>query len=469
MKMKTVDQLAADAEAVAERLDGIAQVGSAGRNARQKRPKLANPLKVELTDFYAYMPQHGYIFAPTRELWPAGSVNARVPPVDIGAADPLRATAWLDRHRPVEQMTWLPGAPMLIRDRLIAEGGFVERPSATVFNLYRAPVCAPGEADKAGPWLDHVARVYPDDAARIVQFLAHRVQRPGEKINHALLLGGAPGIGKDTILHPVTYAVGVWNFADVTPVQLLGRFNGYIKSVILRINEARDLGDANRFAFYEHTKPLTAAPPDFLRCDEKGLREYAVPNVTGVVITTNYLTDGCYLPPDDRRHYVAWSPLTEQDFPPGYFADLYRWFEPEGNRHVAAYLAAVNLATFDPQAPPPKTTAFWEIVDANRGGEESELADAVDALTPPGSNPPTAITIDDLAAKVGPTLAEWLRDAKNRRVVPKRLERVGYVRVGNPYADDRLWRIRGKRQAIYGRGNLTPRERQAAAAERAKR
>jgi hypothetical protein len=36
---------------------------------------------VTLDDFHAYMPSHSYIYTPTRELWPAGSVNARIPPV----------------------------------------------------------------------------------------------------------------------------------------------------------------------------------------------------------------------------------------------------------------------------------------------------------------------------------------------------------------------------------------------------
>jgi hypothetical protein len=36
---------------------------------------------VSLTDFYAYMPLHKYIFVPTRDLWPAVSVNARIKPV----------------------------------------------------------------------------------------------------------------------------------------------------------------------------------------------------------------------------------------------------------------------------------------------------------------------------------------------------------------------------------------------------
>ena len=116
-----------------------------------------------------------------------------------------------------------------------------------MFNLYRPPIIVLGDPSKAGPWLDHVRRIYPDEADHIIAFLAHRVQRPQEKINHGLVLGGLQGIGKDTMLEPVKRAVGPWNFAEVSPQQVLGRFNGFLKSVVLRISEAKDMGEVDRF------------------------------------------------------------------------------------------------------------------------------------------------------------------------------------------------------------------------------
>src|SRR5262249_14349000 len=157
------------------------------------------------------------------------------------------------------------------------------------------------------------------DTEHIIKWLAQRMQNPSCKINHALVFGGAPGIGKDTILEPVKRAVGPWNFAEVSPKHMLGRFNGYLRSVILRVSEARDMGDVDRFQFYDHLKSYTAAPPDVLRVDEKNLREYAVPNCVGVIITTNHKADGIYLPPDDRRHYVAWSDVKREDFSTEYW------------------------------------------------------------------------------------------------------------------------------------------------------
>lgn len=429
---------------------------------------------VQLGDFYAYMPMHAYIFTPAREVWPGTSVNARVPPVPIldthgnpivdpvlGVPRSLKATTWLDQHHAVEQMTWVPGMPMLIRDRLLSEGGWIDRPGCTTFNLYRPPHDpVTGQSGSARPWLDHIHRIYPADIDHIVAWLAHRVQRPAEKINHALVLGGLQGVGKDTLLEPVKHAVGPWNFAEVSPTHLLGRFNSFVKSVILRISEARDLGNVDRYGFYDHLKIYTAVPPDVLRVDEKNLREYAAWNVCGVVITTNHRIGGLYLPADDRRHYVAWTDCTKDDFPDDYWTQLYEWYERGGTQHVAAYLRAYDLSGFNPKAPPAKTPAFWDLVDADRAPEDAELADALDRL-----GYPAAVTLNDLVGPAQTAFAEWLHDRKNARQVPYRMQMAGYVPVRNDAAKDGLWKLSGRRQVVYARHDLALRDRLIAARE----
>ena len=413
---------------------------------------------VSRDDFYAYMPTHSYIYTPTREMWPAASVNARLPSIPTSSGKSIPASAWLDQHRPVEQMTWAPGLPMLINNKLISDGGWIDREGVKVFNLYRPPIIKKGDPAKARRWCDHVTKVFGGEADHIIKFLAHRVQRPGEKINHALVLGGSQGIGKDTMLEPVKRAVGPWNFSEVSPQHMLGRFNGFLKSVVLRVSEARDLGDVDRFQFYDHTKTYIAAPPDVLRVDEKNLREYAVPNCVGVIITTNHKTDGIYLPEDDRRHFVAWSDLNKEDFGDNYWTGLWSWFQSGGDCHVTAYLQQLDLSGFDPKAPPPKTPAFWEIVDASRAPEDAELADAIEAL---GS--PDALTLDQIASRANGSFAEWLRDRKNARRTPHRLEACGYVYVRNDGAKDGLFKVAGRRQVIYAKKELPLRDRITAA------
>jgi hypothetical protein len=415
---------------------------------------------VSLDDFLAYMPQHSYIFAPSGELWPASSVNARLPPVIGADGKPTPPAKWLDANSPVEQMTWAPGLLRLIKDKLISDGGWIGRPGCTIFNLYRSPCIVPKAGDVT-PWLDLIHKIFPNEADHILLWLAHRVQRPHEKINHALVLGGKPGIGKDTILEPIKQAIGPWNFADVSPKQILGRFNGFLKSVILRVNEARDLGDFDRFAFHDHMKSIIAAPPDVVHVDEKNIKEYYAFNLCGVIVTTNHKTDGIYLPADDRRHMVAWSSLTSADVAADHWRNLYRWYGDGGTQHVAAYLAALDLTGFDPKAPPPKTQAFWEIANANRAPEDSELADVLDDL-----KQPDAIILAEVAnraAIIEPAFADWLRDRKNRRSIPHRFEDCGYVVVSNPNDNEGRWKIDGTRHTIYGKATLTIRDRLVAA------
>lgn len=422
-------------------------------------PNLTAQQAVALEDFYACLPAGAFIFTPTRDMWPATSVNSRIGPVAVPMREkPIQASTWLATHRAVEQMTWAPGRPMVIADKLIADGGWIHRAGCSVFNLYRAPTIRPVAGD-ASPWIEHVKYVFDGDADHIIRWLAHRVQRPEQKINHALVLGGPQGIGKDTMLEPIKQAIGPWNFIEVSPVQMLGRFNGFVKSVILRASEARDLGDVDRYGFYEHMKTLTAAPPDVLRVDEKHLREHAVVNVCGVIITTNN-KDSMHLPPDDRRHFVAWSSRSKDDFKPDYWNALYRWFAGGGTEIVAHYLGTLDLNDFDPKAPPPKTQAFWEMVDSSRAPEDAEMADALDAL-----GKPDAVTLGNILTRAAPGFCDWLQDRRNRRKIPHRFEECGYVAVRNPSAGDGYWVVNGKRAPVYAKRDLSPRD-QIAAAER---
>jgi hypothetical protein len=178
----------------------------------------------------------------------------------------------------------------------------------------------------------------------------------------------------------------------------------------------------------------------------------------GVIITTNDKADGVYLPADDRRHYVAWSDLKKEDFAADYWNRLWAWYENGGYGHVAAYLTELDISDFDPKAPPPKTAAFWDIVDANRAPEDAELADVLDEL-----GNPDVTTLAKVQGKTTGDFDDWIRDRRNRRQIPYRFERCGYVPVRNEVADDGLWVINKKRQVVYGRATLSLRERLKAA------
>ena len=117
-----------------------------------------DPLNVNVSDFYAHMPDHRYIFEPTRDLWPAASVDARLPKIKVGDKT-INASRWLDQNQSVEQMIWAPGQPTLISGRLVDAGGWIDRMGVSVFNLYRPPTITLGDPNDAEPWVFHIRSI----------------------------------------------------------------------------------------------------------------------------------------------------------------------------------------------------------------------------------------------------------------------------------------------------------------------
>lgn len=406
------------------------------------REPLETPSGVTLEHFVSFLPRHNYFFTLTGAYWPASSVNVCFPKQMIGAKR-VKPSAWLDKYRSAKGLTWAPGEPLLIPDRLAREqGGWTEIPDTMCLNLYYPPVIKNADAKGGKRWVDLIKKIYPNDATHIVNFLAHRVQRPGEKINHALLLGGAQGIGKDTLLEPVKHAIGHWNFLEISPKDAISRFNSHIKSIICRISEARDLGgEFKSWDFYEHLKVLTASPPDIVQCEEKYEKKYAVTNVTSVIITTNYKTGGIYLPPDDRRTYVAWSDMQFNELPENYWDEIWTWYREGGFEQIAAYLRQHDLSNFKPKAKPDRTQAFLEIVESNRPTEEIDFYAVLSKM-----EWPNAITIAQLInATESHPFSEWLGERRNAKAIPHRLENCGYVGVINPQNNRNRWDFNMKR------------------------
>jgi hypothetical protein len=430
--------------------------------------------QVTRNDFLAHLEMHQFIHIKTGKLWPAATINNTLPAVEIGTKEVTNskgetetkpvfqpASKWLNINHGISGLTWAPGHAMLMRDTVIRKSGWIHSPGEWTYNQYLGPTIEHRDGN-ASPWLDLVRRVFPTDAEHIIQFCAHRVQHPEQKINHGLFLGGGMGIGKDSILVPVVHAVGPWNFNEISPEHLLGQFNGFVKCVVLRISEARDLGDQTRNEFYERIKTLLVVPPPVIPVNEKHLREHHVPNVCGTIITSNH-PDALFLPADDRRFYIAWSTLKKEEFAPGYWTALHKWFDNGGNEIVAGYLANMDLSGFDAKAPPSKTQAWKRMVNMSRAPEDAELADAIEK-----HGNPDAITIAQVLSRAGVALCESLRDKRNSRNIWRRFEDCGYVAVDNPDAKSGFWTVGGTRQVVYTKQKLTDREQLIAATHLAK-
>jgi hypothetical protein len=196
----------------------------------------------DFDNFRADAERGQYWYLPADALWPAKSVNARLPQVALldqygqparytrgpknGEVKKMPASVWLDRNSPVQSLTWAPGYPQLIPDRIFKLGGFIEAPGNVVLNRYQPPTINITHANfrRVDVYVEHWHWLYPDDADHCLAWQAQKVQHPEIKINHCLLLGGVPGIGKDLALVPLSEAVGVSNFISLSPKVLLEKW-----------------------------------------------------------------------------------------------------------------------------------------------------------------------------------------------------------------------------------------------------
>jgi len=230
------------------------------------------------------------------------------------------------------------------------------------------------------PWLDHVERLIPDPAERnhMLDAFAFKVQRPGIKINHAILIGGVPGAGKDSMIAPLLYAVGgenKTNCASVETAELQDQWGYYLENEVIIFNELRQSEAVDRRALENRLKPILAAPPELLSVQRKFAHPIQVRNQALVLAFSNY-RDAIAIPSDDRRWYVLWTDaprMTEEES-----TRLWGWFAAGGLQAGALYLRQRDVSRFAPGATPPWTEAKQIMVATSRSGAESWLVDRIE-------------------------------------------------------------------------------------------
>jgi len=237
-----------------------------------------------------------------------------------------------------------------------------------------------GGADVA-PWLEHAKRMIPDDLERehVLNVMAFKVRHPNRKINHAVLHGGNPGSGKDTLWAPFFWAIGGDSLANVKKLEnkdLSTPWGYHLESEVLIINELRQPEAADRRALENSLKPVIAAPPEFLTVQRKGLAPIEAVNRLQVVAFSNERM-AITIPSNDRRWFVIWSdaPRMEDDES----ARLWSWYKAGGMAAVASWLHQRDVSAFNPGASPMMTEAKAIMVESGMSGAESFLVEMMRA------------------------------------------------------------------------------------------
>ena len=235
-------------------------------------------------------------------------------------------------------------------------------------------------AGDVGPWLQHLHRMVPVEYERehLLNVLAHKVQFPAHKINHAVLMGGHPGSGKDTLLAPFFWAIGGAAKANCSLVrneELTQQWGYALECEVMEIAELRQSEAKDRRALENTLKPIIAAPPELLTVQRKGLHPYMALNRVLVVAFSNERA-AISIPSDDRRWFCLWAEASRM--PEADAVALWNWYQNRGGfAAVAAHLYARDVSAFNPGATPPMTEAKMIMVEQGRSMGESYLVDII--------------------------------------------------------------------------------------------
>ncbi len=345
--------------------------------AEVDRKELGRVEKAEWWGRFAYIQDDdAYFDMQDRRELSRGTFNALFRHIDCksihNAKRKIEASVSFDENRQAKGakalagITYAAGASVLVaRDGLVYG------------NRWRDARPTPKAGD-VSMWLAHVERMIPEPFERehLLNALAHKVQFPTHKINHAILMGGNHGSGKDTLFAPFFWAIGGNAKANCSLVKnedLNSQWGYALECEVMEIAELRQAEAKDRRALENTLKPIIAAPPELLMVNRKGLHPYMALNRVFVIAFSNERV-AISLPSEDRRWFVLWCEAAK--LPEAQAVSLWNWYQHRGGfEAVAHYLHTRDVSAWNPTAPPPMTEAKAIMVEHGMSTAEAFLVD----------------------------------------------------------------------------------------------
>lgn len=228
-----------------------------------------------------------------------------------------------DQSGKVNGIQYTPARPSGLFFDEISGGSFV--------NVYSPSTVDSWKGD-AGPFLDYMERVFPDDGDRehLLKWVATLVARPEVRMTYSvLLISRSQGVGKTTlgekILAPL---VGLHNCSFPREKDISdSSFNGWLaKKRLVLVNE---IYAGKSLKAYNILKQIIS--DKMIEVNEKFMRGYTVDNWAHVVACSNSFR-ALKIDTDDRRWLIP--EVVEETQPEEYWISLNEWLASGGLHHI---------------------------------------------------------------------------------------------------------------------------------------
>lgn len=247
------------------------------------------------------------------------------------------------------------------------------------------PVDIPRMAGDATPFLEHLAKVLPDERDRTIMlsYMAACVQHQGTKFQWAPLLQGVEGNGKTLFARCVEQAVGKRYTHWPKASKISKDFNAWMVGKVFYAVEDIYVPDSKR-EILEDLKPMITGGS--IEIEAKGVDQISLEICGNFMFNSNH-RDAIRKTDNDRRFCLLYSAqqqradLERDGMTGNYFVDLYNWLVADGYAIVNELLFTYEIpAEFNPAGDchrAPITSTTQQAVEASLGTVEQEILEAV--------------------------------------------------------------------------------------------
>jgi len=265
----------------------------------------------------------------------------------------------------IEGLDFVPGGEEITQD----DDGYI------VLNLWQPPPWQlQSVAEKPRLFLEHLSYLFDGDQAaleHVLNWIAHLVQRPAERIDHALLITSeAKGIGKSTFGNIVRRLVGEKNARIAHSKDLKSQFDGWLAGTLyVQVDEVYESGN---WELANKLKSLITEP--VVSVNLKYGPQMEIKNYARLIMFSNH-TAPLNLEDGDRRYFVFNSQAQPRS--DDYYDQLHREImTTRGMNAIYSYLMCRDLTQFNPHRRPPMTKAKQEIVEVSGNPLSEYIAQA---------------------------------------------------------------------------------------------
>lgn len=283
-----------------------------------------------------------------------------------------RSTLWTAPK--VDHIRFLPEHPFghIIEDALGRKG----------VNTF-IPIKFKRKAGDPTPWLDHFAKIIPDEGDRktLLAWFAHTIKFPGEKIKWAPMIQSVEGVGKGFIQETLERIIGDMYVYSPKAEELTGSgstFNGWMRNKLLIIvNEIKV--DEQR-ALVEILKPMITDRR--LEVQSKGVDQEMEDSATNWLFFSNF-KNAIPVNKNGRRYAVFFSALqnrddlTEAGFNDAHFDRMFRWLRNGGSEIMADYFLNHPVELGGCGGTAPDTSSMSEAINLTRSPLERVICDGI--------------------------------------------------------------------------------------------